>query len=84
MNNCDNNCYGFDFVLYSTLVSFVIAKNLEPAEQTMLGIFLDDIGSNLLSIAAYNRYVKAKCENTTDIDDTNNETEGTSGFHKFI
>jgi len=72
MKNC-NNIDGFDFILHSTLVSFIIASNLEPAEQTILGIFLDDIGSNLLSIAAYNRYIKNKCENSTDKTDVTGE-----------
>jgi hypothetical protein len=71
MNSCNDNINGFGFVLYSTLVAFVIADNLEPAEQTMLGIFLDDVGSNLLSIASFNKYILKKedsSEDETDID----------------
>ena len=42
----------------------------------MLGVFLADIGSNLLSISAYNKYVEDKCENdTSDTDETNTTTK---------
>lgn len=68
MKSCNNsdNINGFSFVLQSTLISFILANNLEPAEQAMLGIFLEDIGSNLLSISSYNKYIEQKCETSTD------------------
>ena len=69
MKNCNDNINGFSFILHSTLVSFVLANNLDAAEQEILGIFLDDIGSNLLSIAAYNKYIEDKCKDNTDTND---------------
>jgi len=70
MKNCNENINGFSFILHSTLVSFIIANNLDEAEQTMLGIFLSDIGSNLLSIAAYNKYIRDRCTDNTDDSDS--------------
>jgi hypothetical protein len=66
MKNCNDNINGFNFVLHSTLVSFILANNLEAAEQAILGVFLSDIGSNLLSISAYNKYVEDSCSDKTD------------------
>ncbi len=66
MKSCIDNTNGFSFILYSTLVAFVIANNLESEEQSILGIFLSDVGSNLLSIAAYNKYILDKCKGDTD------------------
>jgi hypothetical protein len=53
-NNCNSNIEGFSFILYATLVTFVIANNLEPAEQEMLGDFLQIVGANLSIIASFN------------------------------
>lgn len=68
MKSCNNsdNINGFSFVLQSTLISFVLANNLKPAEQAMLGIFLENIGSNLVSISSYNSYIEEKCESNGD------------------
>jgi len=66
MKSCNDNINGFNFILHSTLVSFILANNLEPAEQAMLGVFLSDVGSNLLSISAYNKYIEDLCGDNTD------------------
>ncbi|MDD2376455.1 MAG: hypothetical protein PHD15_03520 [Clostridia bacterium] len=69
MKSCNENINGFSFILHSTLVSFTIANNLDAAEQTILGIFLADVGANLLTIAAYNKYIENKCTGNTDVPD---------------
>jgi len=70
MKSCNENINGFSFILHSTLVSYIIANNLDTAEQAILGVFLSDVGSNLLSISAYNKYIKDKCTDSTDDSDT--------------
>lgn len=56
MKSCSNNNDSVAFILNAVLVSIVLAKNLEPAEQNLLGIFLQEVGGNLASMAAYDDY----------------------------
>lgn len=68
-NAANANNDSFDFLLYATLVSFALAKNLEPAERNLLGIFLQEVGGNLSSMYSYDLTmiaIRAQCENKTD------------------
>lgn len=66
MNNCNN---GVNFIILATVISIVIAKILDDAEQLVLGDLLQSIGSNISTIAAYDAYIKLKSEeNDKDLD----------------
>ncbi|MDF2865580.1 MAG: hypothetical protein K0R72_389 [Clostridia bacterium] len=54
MKNCSND--SASFILYAVLISIALAKNLEPAEQNLLGIFLQEVGGNLSSMAAFEKF----------------------------
>lgn len=72
MNNCNN---GINFIIIATVISIILAKVLKDAEQIVLGDFLQSVGSNISTIAAYDAYIKLKTEGTTEyIDKGNNVT----------
>jgi hypothetical protein len=71
MKDCNN---GINFIILATVVSIILAKILNDAEQNVLGNFLQSIGSNISTIAAYDAYIKLKTEGTTEYIDKGNNT----------
>lgn len=62
-NNINSTC-GFDFMLYTLLIAFTLSKNLDSAEQDLLGLFFQQIGGNLLSLSLYTSSIEDLCENS--------------------
>lgn len=60
------NTSGFDFILYATLISFAIARDISPEEQDLFGNFLQIIGQNLTSMAAYTNDIQDIKSNKSD------------------
>ena len=63
MNSTSNysdicKCAGVDYILYSTMVSIILAKDLSTYEQSLLGNFIQSVGQNLTLFAA----ARNKCE----------------------
>ena len=57
----NNPCYknaGFNLVIFSSLLSILIAKDLSVDDQNLLSVLLQSIGQNLAVIAT----VQANCE----------------------
>lgn len=64
--NLNNNCNaeGNELVLLSAMVSFILANDLNPQEQNILGTFLQTIGQNLTLISA----ISDKCKSSKESD----------------
>lgn len=75
MKNCNN---GINFIILATVISIIIAKMLDDDEQNVLGNFLQAIGANISTIAAYDEFVQTNPENspTTASDQCNNSNNG--------
>ena len=63
MKDCNN---GINFIILATVISIVIAKMLDDAQQNVFGNFLQAIGSNISTIAAFDEYVQTKSESKID------------------
>lgn len=61
-----NNLYGFDFLIYATIISLLLAKDLSSPEQDLLGNFFIVLGQNLTTLAAYKNDTEEICELTND------------------
>lgn len=64
MKSCNNNDSAA-FILNAVLISIALAKNLSPAEQNLLGTFLQEVGGNLSSMSTYDIFFEELSQQTT-------------------
>lgn len=72
MKDCNN---GINFIILATVISIVIVKILDINQQNVFGNFLQAIGSNISTIAAYDEYINTLSENAVDSASDNNSNE---------
>jgi hypothetical protein len=58
MNNCITSS---SFILYTTLVSIVLIKDLNKAEKDLLGNFFQLLGQNIVSALSYDNNIEELC-----------------------
>lgn len=64
MRSCNNDSAAF--LLNAVLVSIALAKNLSPAEQNLLGTFLQEVGGNLSSMSTYDIFFEELSNKTVE------------------
>lgn len=65
MRSCNNNDSAA-FILNAVLFSIALSKNLNSAEQNLLGTFLQEVGSNLSSMSTYEIFFEDLTQQTVE------------------
>jgi len=67
---------GNNFIIFATIISILLAKMLNDEEQNLIGNFLQSVGANITTIAAFNEYIQAiESKSTTKVEDTSDNKE---------
>lgn len=53
MNTCKSSINGNEIILYATIASIIISKDLNSQELNLLGNFFQAVGQNLEVLSAY-------------------------------